>query len=88
MEDRLAVVSRRMVIHSPTAPTTHAPNRSSHRRTTRMGPPRARAVQATATTASHTPYPRWTTRFATRLMAQNSNPVHPMSCTMFSALGT
>ena len=50
--ERSAVVRRRTVIHAPIPPTTQAPNRSSHRRTTRMGPPRARAVHATATTAS------------------------------------
>ena len=81
-----------MEIHAATPATTHAPNRSSHRRTTRMGPPSARRVHTTPTTTSHTqydenPHRRTDIRFATEAMAQNSNPVHPISWTMFSTEG-
>src|SRR5437867_6714901 len=81
-----------MVIHAATPATTHAPNRSSHRRTTRMGPPRARPVHTTATTASHNQYEeKWNSRTdirsATWAMVQNSNPVRPIGWAMFSTEG-
>ena len=80
------------MIHAPTPATTHAPKRSSHRRTIRIGPPRARSVHSTATTASHShlllnPNTRIDIWFATSDMAQNSNPVHPTSCTMLRTDG-
>src|SRR5205823_2709664 len=77
---RFAVVRTRIVIHIARPPTTHAPNRSNQRLTTRMGPPIARAVHTTATIPSHAWYGNaGAIRWATRLMAQNSNPVHPTS---------
>src|SRR5206468_5939781 len=88
-----AVVRTRIVIQAATPTTTHAPNRSSHRRTTRIGPPRASAVHTTATIASHIHLEenennRMDIWFATSDIAQNSKPVHPTSCTMFSTDGT
>ena len=79
-----------MVIHAATPATTQAPNRSSHLRTTRIGPPRASSVDTTTITGSHSQYEESeeNSRLATRLMAQNSNPVHPTSCTILKTEGT
>src|SRR5216117_4040251 len=90
IDPRLAEVSKRMVIQAATLATTHAPNRSSHRRITRMGPPRARAVDSTTTPGNHSQYEdsEENSRLATRLIAQNSNPVHPTSWTILNTDGT
>src|SRR6266550_2649174 len=84
---RFAVVRTLIVIDTPTPITTHAPNRSSHLRTTRIGPPSASSVHTTATAPSHShlfekPYTRIDIWFATSDNTQNCNPVHPTSCTM------
>src|SRR5436309_8021855 len=68
------------------------PNRSSHRRTTRIGPPTARSVQTTATRASQKwdasrPNRRLEATLATCPMAQNSTAVHPTSWSRLRADG-
>jgi hypothetical protein len=55
-----------------------------------MGPPKASAVDTTTTAGSHSQYEDSPVnrRLATRVMAQNSNPVHPTSWTMLKTEGT
>src|SRR6266545_3019846 len=68
------------------------PKRSSHRRTTRIGPPTARRVQMTATDASQKrdasrPNRRLEATLATCPIAQNSTAVHPTSWSRLRAEG-
>src|SRR6266511_773465 len=68
------------------------PKRSSHRRTTRMGPPTARRLQMSATDASQKwdaskPNRRLDATLATCPMAQNSTAVHPTSWSRLRAEG-
>src|SRR6266511_2069346 len=68
------------------------PKRSTHRRTTRIGPPTARRVQMTATDASQKrdasrPNRRLEATLATCPIAQNSTAVHPTSWSRLRAEG-